>query len=188
MNEDVIEYLNACKDDMDKAIAYLKNEYQMLRAGRANPHILDKITVEYYGTPTPINQMANVSVPEARVLLVNVWDSSQLVNISKAIAQADLGVNPIDDGKSIRLVFPALTEERRREIVKSVKTLCENAKISIRTARRDCLDVFKQLKKDSVLSEDEFDGAEKEVQKLVDKYNAIADETCASKEKEIMEV
>lgn len=188
MNEEVKDYLDACKEDMEKAISYLKNEYQMLRAGRANPHILDKVSVEYYGVPTPINQMANISVPEARILLVNVWDSSQLVNISKAIAQADLGVNPIDDGKSIRLIFPALTEERRREIVKTVKTLCENAKISIRAARRDCLDIFKQLKKDSALSEDDFDNAEKEVQKLVDKFNAIADENCASKEKEIMEV
>ena len=188
MNEEIKMYLDACKDDMEKAIAYLKNEYQVIRAGRANPHILDKVSVEYYGVPTPINQMANISVPEARMLVVSVWDNSQLTNVSKAIAQADLGVNPIDDGKVIRLIFPALTEERRREIVKNVKNLCENCKISIRGARRDCLDVFKQMKKDSQISEDEYDVSEKEVQKLVDKFNAIADEVCLAKEKETMEV
>ena len=118
MNEEIKDYIDSCTDDMEKTISYLKNEYQMVRAGRANPHILDKITVEYYGVPTPINQMANISVPEARVLMISVWDSSQLVNVSKAISQADLGVNPIDDGKVIRLIFPALTEERRKEIVK----------------------------------------------------------------------
>lgn len=188
MDEELKDYLEACREDMEKTISYLKNEYSTIRAGRANPHILDKITVDYYGTPTPINQMANISVPEARMLVISVWDSSQLVNVSKAIAQADLGVNPIDDGKVIRLIFPALTEERRREIVKQVKTLCENAKISIRGARRDCLDIFKQMKKDSEISEDEFDSAEKDVQKLVDKYNALADEICLAKEKETMEV
>ena len=188
MDEEIKEYMDACRDDMEKAISYLKNEYQVIRAGRANPHILDKVTVEYYGVPTPINQMANISVPEARVLMISVWDSSQLVNVSKAISQADLGVNPIDDGKVIRLIFPALTEERRKEIVKQVKALCENAKISLRSARRDCLDIFKQMKKDNFISEDDLDSAEKDVQKLVDKYNQIADEICMAKEKEIMEV
>lgn len=188
MDEEIREYMDACRDDMEKAIFYLKNEYQVIRAGRANPHILDKVTVEYYGVPTPINQMANISVPEARMLMISVWDSSQLQNVSKAISQADIGITPIDDGKVIRLVFPALTEERRRDIVKNVKSLCENAKISIRNARRDCLDIFKQMKKDSSISEDAYDSAEKEVQKLVDKYNAIADEVCLAKEKETMEV
>lgn len=188
MEEELNIKINNCKSDMEKAIEFLKNEYQLLRAGRANPHILDKITVEYYGTQTPINQMANISVPEARVLMISVWDISQLSNISKAIAQADLGVNPVDDGKAIRLIFPALTEERRKEIVKTVKTLCENAKISIRSARRECLDVFKKLKKDGEISEDSYDNCEKEVQKLVDKYNELCDQICLTKEKEIMEV
>lgn len=188
MDENIKLYLETCKEDMEKTISFLKNEFNTVRAGRANPHILDKITVDYYGAPTPINQMANISVPEARILMINVWDASQLVNVSKAIAQADLGVNPIDDGKSIRLIFPALTEERRKEIVKQVKTLCENAKISLRSSRRDCLDIFKQLKKDSEISEDEYDSLEKEVQKIVDKYNLLADELCQAKEKEIMEV
>ena len=188
MDEEIKEYMDACRDDMEKAISYLKNEYQVIRAGRANPHILDKVTVEYYGVPTPINQMANISVPEARMLMISVWDSSQLQNVSKAISQADIGITPIDDGKVIRLIFPALTEERRRDIVKNVKSLCENAKISIRNSRRDYLDIFKQMKKDSSISEDAYDSAEKEVQKLVDKYNAIADEVCLAKEKETMEV
>ena len=176
------------EQDLKKAIDHLISEYQVIRAGRANPHILDKVSVEYYGVPTPLNQMANISVPEARMLMISVWDSSQLQNVSKAISQADIGITPIDDGKVIRLVFPALTEERRRDIVKNVKSLCENAKISIRNSRRDCLDIFKQMKKDSSLSEDAYDSAEKEVQKLVDKYNAIADEVCLAKEKETMEV
>ena len=107
MDEEIKEYMDACRDDMEKAISYLKNEYQVIRAGRANPHILDKVTVEYYGVPTPINQMANISVPEARMLMISVWDSSQLQNVSKAISQADIGITPIDDGKVIRLVFPA---------------------------------------------------------------------------------
>lgn len=188
MNEDIKELIDSSKEDMAKTIVYLKNEYLTLRAGRANPHILDKIAVDYYGVMTPINQMANISVPEARMLVVSVWDQSQLRNVSKAIMQADLGVNPMDDGKVIRIVFPMLTEERRKEIVKSVKTLAENAKISLRSTRRDCLDIFKQMKKDGEISEDDLSGIEKDVQKLVDTFNTQIDEVCAVKEKEIMEI
>ena len=188
MNELVDEFMQECKDNMNKAIDHLKSEYQMIRAGRANPHILDKVVVEYYGMPTPINQMANISVPEARVLLINVWDQSQIVNVSKAISQADLGVNPIDDGKSIRLIFPALTEERRREIVKTVKKLCEDCKISLRNARRDCLDTFKTMKKDGDLTEDELATCEKDVQKLIDSFGDKADQLSYEKEKEVMEI
>ena len=188
MNEEMKQYFDACKEDMEKTIAYLKNEYQMVRAGRANPHILDKVVVEYYGVPTPINQMANISVPEARVLLINVWDQSQIANISKAISQADLGVNPIDDGKAIRLIFPALTEERRKEIVKSVKKLCEDCKISLRNARRDCLDVFKNMKKEGELTEDELATCEKDVQKFIDAFVEKADNLANEKEKEVMEI
>lgn len=173
---------------MVKVVTFLKSEYLTLRAGRANPHILDKIVVDYYGVPTPISQMANISVPEARMLVISVWDQSQLRNIEKAIQQADLGVNPIDDGKVIRLIFPALTEERRRDIVKSVKVLAENAKISLRGTRRDSLDIFKQMKKDGEISEDEMAGVEKEIQKLVDSFNEKIEELCQVKEKEIMEI
>ncbi|MDD4111234.1 MAG: ribosome recycling factor [Clostridia bacterium] len=180
--------MESSKEDMFKTISFLKNEYLTLRAGRANPHILDKVTVDYYGTMTPINQMANISVPEARVLLINVWDQSQLKNVAKAITVADLGVNPMDDGKVIRLIFPSLTEERRKDIVKAVKTLAENAKISIRSTRRDCLDLFKQMKKDGELTEDELAGIEKEVQKIVDSFNEQIESLCESKEKEIMEI
>ena len=188
MNELVSEYLKDCEKDMNKAIDHLTSEYQIIRAGRANQHILDKVFVDYYGVPTPLNQMANISVPEARVLLINVWDQSQISNISKAISMADLGVNPIDDGKSIRLIFPALTEERRKEIVKNVKKLCEDCKVTVRNARRDCLDIFKTMKKDGDLTEDDLAYCEKEVQKLTDNFTAKADSLSASKEKEVMEI
>lgn len=186
--DEIKELIDSTKEDMSKTIAYLKNEYLTLRAGRANPHILDKITVDYYGVMTPINQMANISVPEARMLVVSLWDQSQLKNVSKAISQADLGINPIDDGRVIRLIFPILTEERRRDIVKSVKNLAENSKISLRSIRRDCLDIFKQMKKDGEISEDDLSGAEKEVQKLVDGFNEQIDALSLVKEKEIMEI
>lgn len=188
MNDDIKDLIESSKDDMTKTITFLKNEYLALRAGRANPHILDKVAVDYYGVLTPINQMANISIPEARVLLINVWDQSQLKNVVKAITQADLGVNPMEDGKVIRLIFPTLTEERRKEIVKNVKTLAENSKISIRSIRRECLDIFKQMKKDGELTEDELAGVEKEVQKIVDNFNEQIENLCESKEKEIMEI
>ena len=187
-----IEIVNEAKKDYEenlvKALDHLKNEYLVIRAGRANPHILDKVVVEYYGVPTPLNQMANISVPEARMLMISVWDQSQLKEVSKAIQMADLGVNPSDDGKVIRLIFPALTEERRKEIVKQVKKLCEDSKVVMRNARRDCLDFFKQMKKDNEISEDEFSSLETEVQKIQDKYIALCDKTCADKEKEVMEI
>lgn len=188
MNDEIQIMIESTKEDMAKVINFLRGEYQALRAGRANPHILDKVLVDYYGAMTPINQMANISVPEARVLAISLWDTSQLQNVSKAIQQADLGVNPIDDGKIIRLIFPILTEERRRDIVKTVKSLAENAKISLRAVRRDCLDLFKQMKKDGELSEDELTGVERDVQKIIDGYNAQIDELSSIKEKEVMSV
>ena len=184
MNEMTEEFFNACKEDMQKAIDHLQSEYQMIRAGRANPHILDKVIVEYYGVPTPINQMANISVPEARVLLVNVWDQSQIVNISKAISQADLGVNPIDDGKCIRLIFPALTEERRKEYAKNVWKFAEHAKVAIRNIRRDANDEIKKCDG----SEDEIKDGQNRVQKLTDKFVKEVDEIGKVKEKDIMTV
>ena len=186
--ENYDEVMLEFEEALTKKIDRQKNEYFMIRAGRANPRMLDKITADYYGTQTLISQMANISVPEARVLLINVWDQSQIVNVSKAISAADLGVNPIDDGKSIRLIFPALTEERRREIVKTVKKLCEDCKISLRNARRDCLDTFKTMKKDGDLTEDELATCEKEVQKLIDAFGDKADQLSSEKEKEVMEI
>ena len=185
MNEEMKQYFDACKEDMEKTIAYLKNEYQTIRAGRANPHILDKVMVEYYGTMTPINQMANISVPEARILMISVWDMSQIKNVSKAISMADLGVQPMDDGKVIRLIFPPLTEERRKDIAKK---LLEDTKVVMRNARRDVMDLFKDCKKDSKISEDEFAGLEKDVQKELDDLITKADKLAEEKEKEIMEI
>lgn len=182
------EVFEMLKDDINKALQHLKNEYLIIRAGRANPHILDKVFVDYYGQQTPINQMANLSVPEARLLVVSVWDQSQVKNVSKAISMADLGVSPSDDGKVIRLAFPALTEERRRDIVKQVKKLAEDAKVATRNARRDCLDVFKQMKKDGEISEDEMSSLEKDVQKVVDTASNDIDSISATKEKEILEL
>lgn len=188
MKEEIKELIESSKEDMLKAVNFLKGEYQSLKAGRANPHILDKVLVDYYGAMTPISQMANISIPEARVLAITLWDLSQIHNVTKTLQQADLGVNPIDDGRVIRLVFPILTEERRREIVKSVKSLAENAKIALRGARRDCLDLFKQMKKDGEISEDELMGVERDVQKIVDGYNAQIEELAENKEKEVMSI
>lgn len=179
-----MEYL----DDLSKAYNHLLDEFQLIRAGRANPHILDKVMVDYYGVMTPINQMANIQVAEARMLVISVWDNSQLKNVTKAITMADLGVNPTDDGKVIRLVFPALTEERRRDLCKQTKKLLEECKIAMRNSRRDVLDKFKAFKKDSKISEDEYAGIEEDVQKELDKMCQKADISLENKEKEIMEI
>ena len=188
MGEEIEMFLMDYEENMNKSIDYYKSELATIRAGRANPKILDKIVVDYYGTMTPLNQMANISVPEARMLLISVWDISQVKAISKAIELANLGINPTDDGKVIRLVFPPLTEDRRKEIVKDVNKLTENAKVSCRNAIRDVLDEFKKMKKNSELSEDEFDKLDKDVQKLLDESIEKINKIFEIKEKEIMEV
>ena len=175
-------------DSVDKAIDYLSQELLQIRAGRANPKIIERITVDYYGTITPIGQMATISVPEARMVCVSVWDQSQVKNVVKAIEAANLGLNPSDDGKVIRLIFPQLTEERRRELVKEVKKLVENCKVSARNARRDAIDAFRDMKKASEITEDELAGLEKDVQSRLDKYTEKIDNMAVSKEKDIMEV
>ncbi|MDD4815876.1 MAG: ribosome recycling factor [Clostridia bacterium] len=182
------EIIESLKDDLEKSVLYLKNEYQVIRAGRANPHILDKVLIDYYGVKTPLKQMANMSVQEARLLVVSVYDISQIRAVTKAITEADLGVNISDDGRVVRLAFPVLTEERRREIAKSIKVILENTKVAMRNSRRDSLDLFKQLKKDALISEDDMSFYEKEVQKIVDEYIAKLDALYILKEKEIMEV
>lgn len=182
------EIIDSLKQDLEKSVIYLKSEYAVIRAGRANPHILDKISVDYYGAPTPLSQMANMSVQEARLLVVSLYDISQVRAVVKAISEADLGVNISDDGRVIRLAFPILTEERRREIAKSLKVLLENAKIAMRNSRRDSIDFFKQMKKDAEISEDDLTYYEKEIQKIVDDYTAKLDKIFEAKEKEIMEV
>lgn len=187
MQNEIDEILLSCQEELDKALVHQKNEYLVIRAGRANPHVLDKVFIDYYGVPTPIVQMASISVPEARTLCVSVWDASQVKNVSKAIAAADIGITPNDDGKVIRLTFPMLTEERRREIVKDVKKIAEDTKVAIRSARRDAMDLLKDLKKEGV-SEDDIAAGEKEIQKLIDAYGDKIDDACKAKEKEIMEI
>ena len=176
------------EEDLDKAVSHLKNEYQGLKAGRANPHVLDKILVNYYGAPTPINQTSNISVQDARCLAITPWDSSLVKEIVKAITASDLGITPNDDGKVIRLIFPTLTEERRREMVIDIKKMGEDAKVIARNARRDILDEFKKLKKDSQISEDEQASYEKDVQKTLDATVQKIDALMADKEKELMQV
>lgn len=180
-------YLNY-EEEIEKATAHLKQEYLSLRAGRANPHILDKIVVNYYGTPTPLNQISNISVQDGRVLVVSLWDQNAMKEALKAIMASDIGINPNDDGKIIRLVFPALTEERRKDIVKTVKKIAEDTKVACRNARRDVMDEFKKLKKDSEISEDEMASHEKEVQKILDNAVATIDKESQDKEKEVMQI
>ena len=173
---------------MNKSIDHLMEEYAAIRAGRANPAVLDHIMVNYYDTPTPINQLAAVSVTEARVLTIQPWDMSVLRGIEKAIQTSDLGVNPQNDGKVIRLVFPPLNEERRRELSKEVAKLSEECKVAIRSIRRDAMEQFKKLEKDGVITEDDRTKAEKKMQETTDAAIKGIDELCAKKEKEIMEV
>ena len=188
-NEELVEELDfEYQEELEKAYNHLLDEFQVIRAGRANPHILDKVMVEYYGVMTPINQMANIQVPEARMIVISVWDNSQLKNVVKAITMADLGVNPTDDGKVIRLVFPPLTEDRRRDLVKQIKKMLEETKVVMRNARRDVLDKYKALKKDSKISEDEYAGLETDVQNALNKYSEKAEQATVNKEKEIMEI
>jgi len=175
-------------DKMTKTINNLDGELATIRAGRANPHVLDKLAVDYYGTPTPIQQVANVSVPEARMIQIQPWEKSMLKAIEKAILTSDIGINPTNDGTSIRLVFPELTEDRRKELAKDVKKKGEAAKVAVRNIRRDANDAYKKLKKEEDVSEDEIKELEDKVQKLTDKYIKDVDAAVEAKGKEIMTV
>lgn len=172
---------------MSKTLANLESELGTIRAGRANPHVLDRIMVDYYGTPTPIQQVANVMVPEARLLQIQPWEASMVKVIEKAILSSDLGINPTNDGKLIRLSFPELTEERRKELVKDIKKKCENAKVAIRNIRRDANDTFKKMIKQDA-SEDEVKELEDKVQKMTDQYISDIDTIMGVKSKEILTV
>lgn len=176
------------EEKMQKAIDYLCEELAGIRAGRANPAILNKITVEYYGVQTPLNQVGAISVPEARQILITPWDRSLLGPITKAIQVAELGVNPINDGNGVRLTFPELNEERRRQIVKEVKALGEDAKVAIRNVRRDGIDDAKKLKNSGEMTEDELKDSEEKIQKITDKYTDKVEDIIDEKEKEVMEV
>jgi ribosome recycling factor len=175
-------------EKMKKTESVLKEELAGIRAGRANPAILEKINIDYYGVPTPINQLGNISVPEARVILIQPWEAKILKDIEKAIQKSDIGINPSNDGKVIRLVFPVLTEERRRELTKGVKKLGEDAKVAIRSIRRDAIDHFKAQKKNAEITEDDLKDAEKEMQHMTDKCIADVDRIVEIKDQELLEV
>ena len=182
------ERLKVYEDKMNKTMANLDGELGTIRAGRANPNVLNKIKVDYYGTPSPIQQVANVSVPEARMIQIQPWEPAMVKEIEKTILTSDLGINPTNDGKTIRLVFPELTEERRKELAKDIKKKGEAAKVAVRNIRRDANDAFKKLGKKEDISEDEIKELETSVQKMTDKYIAEVDKAVEEKTKEIMTV
>lgn len=173
---------------MDRTLEILQEDFGAIRAGRANARVLDRITVEYYGSETPIGQVGTISSPDARTLVIQPWDGSLLKKIEKALQTSELGINPQNDGRVLRLVFPQLTEERRRELVKQVKKFGEDAKVAMRNIRRDAMDYIKKLKKAAEITEDDQKNAEKDLQDLTDKYIKRVDEACAAKEKELMEL
>ncbi len=182
------EQINITKEKMNKTLNALNNEFASIRAGRANPAVLDKVMVDYYGAPTPVNQMAAISVAEARILVIQPWDKSSLKLIEKAILASDIGITPTNDGTAIRLVFPQLTEDRRKELCKTIKKYGEEAKVTVRNIRRDSMDKFKTMKKNSEITEDDMKDCEKKVQDLTDKFCADVDKAVAEKEKEIMSI
>ena len=182
------ESLQVYEDKMNKTLEVLESDYMTIRAGRANPHVLDKIKVDYYGTPTPLQQVGNINVPEARMIIIQPWEKSLLKAIEKAILTSDLGINPTNDGSVIRLVFPELTEERRKELVKDVKKKGEAAKVAVRNIRRDGNDYFKKLQKADEISEDDLAEAEEDIQKLTDKMIGKIDNAIEAKSKELLTV
>ncbi|MCF7618842.1 ribosome recycling factor [Bacillus sonorensis] len=182
------QVMNQTKERMEKAVAAYQRELATVRAGRANPSLLDKVTVEYYGAQTPLNQLASITVPEARMLVITPYDKTALGDIEKAVQKADLGVTPTNDGSIIRITIPPLTEERRKELAKLVKKYSEDAKVAVRNIRRDANDDLKKLEKNGEMTEDELRSSTEDVQKLTDEYVSKIDEITKDKEKEIMEV
>ena len=182
------EILDIATEKMNKTISVMKQEYNSLRAGRANPQALDRIMVDYYGSPTPINQMGNISVPEPRMLIIALWDTKMIPNVEKAIQKSDLGINPANDDKVIRLIFPELTEERRKDLAKVIRKKAEESKVAVRSIRRDAMEDIKKQKKDNLLTEDDQKKLEEKVQKLTDEKVKEIDTIAQAKEKEIMSV
>lgn len=182
------EVIKKCEEKMTKTCENLNGEFSNIRAGRANPNLLNRIMVEYYGTPTPMQQVGNISVPEPRIIQINPWEKSLLKAIEKAILASDLGITPTNDGTSIRLVFPELTEERRKELVKDIKKKGEAAKVAVRNVRRDANDTLKKMEKSTDITEDERKEGEEKIQKMTDKYVAKIDKSVENKSKEIMTV
>ncbi|MBS5604375.1 ribosome recycling factor [Clostridium sp. AF18-27] len=183
-----MEELKKYEEKMNKTLVVLEEEFGAIRAGRANPHVLDKIKVDYYGTPTPLQQVGNISVPEARMIVIQPWEKSLIKPIEKAILTSELGINPNNDGNAIRLIFPELTEDRRKELAKDVKKKGDQAKVAIRNIRRDAMDAFKKMEKSGDMSEDDRDLAEEKMQKLTDKMVEKVDKAVETKTKEIMTV
>ena len=181
-------HIDVAKEKVQKTCAGVKKDLATMRAGRANPQILDRILVDYYGTPTPINQMDNISSPEPRMLVISLWESKMIPNVEKAIQKSDIGINPTNDGKVIRLVVPELTEERRKDLVKQVKKQIEEGKVALRAIRRDALDAIRKMEKKSEITEDDLKDAENQLQKLTDQQVKDLDAIGAEKEKEIMSV
>ena len=182
------EKIKLCQEKMDKTINVLQDDYATIRAGRANPHVLDKIKVDYYGTPTPIQQVGNISVPEARMIMIAPWEKSLLKEIEKAINMSDLGINPTNDGTTVRLIFPELTEDRRKELVKEVKKKGEACKVAVRNIRRDAIDAVKKLEKAGDFTEDDVKDGENKIQKITDKAIERVDKAIEDKSKEILTV
>lgn len=182
------ERIKSYETKMSKSLESLEREYASIRAGRANPHVLDRLVVDYYGTPTPIQQVGNISVPEARMIMIQPWESKLIKDIEKAILASDLGITPTNDGRTIRLVFPELTEERRKELAKDVRKKGENAKVAVRNIRRDANDAFKKLNKSKEISEDDYADLEDAIQKLTDKYIEKVEKAVEVKTKEVMTV
>ena len=182
------EVIKKCEEKMTKTCENLDGEFSNIRAGRANPNLLNRIMVEYYGTPTPMQQVGNISVPEPRIIQINPWEKSLLKAIEKAILASDIGITPTNDGTSIRLVFPELTEERRKELVKDIKKKGEAAKVAVRNVRRDANDTLKKMEKSTDITEDERKEGEEKIQKMTDKYVAKIDKSVENKSKEIMTV
>jgi len=187
-NVEVDGALKAYQSKMQKALDFFVSELSNVRAGRVSANLLNKVIVDYYGTPTPIPQMANVSVPDSRTILVSLWDASALKAVSKAIQQSDIGVTPMDDGKVIRLNFPQLTQEKRKELAKSIKKIADDSKIVLRNERRDAMEVFKKFEKENIITKDDLATIEKDVQKLLDKNIEQVDKLIKDKEKELLEI
>jgi ribosome recycling factor len=187
-SEEVQFEFEIINEKAEKTVSVLKSEFASIRAGRANPHVLDKVLADYYGVKTPINQMANISVSDARCLVIAVWDASALKAVEKAILEANIGITPVNDGKVIRLVFPELTEERRRDLVKQIKKMSEDSKVAIRNIRREALETFKKMKNNKQISEDDCSVYEKEVEKIIAKSMESIDNLLKEKEKDVMTV
>lgn len=185
---EIMEIFDTYEEKLDKTLNSLKNEYLNIRAGRANPHVLDKVMVDYYGQPTPINQVGNITVPEARMIVISAWDVNMLKNIEKAIIAANIGINPQNDGKVIRLIFPELTGDKRKELAKNIKAMAENAKVALRNARRDINDALKKMKKDSAITEDDLSTYEKDVDKKLNEKIDTVDKLAKDKESEVTSI